>query len=116
VISALPLGLVKVVAKAVWRDDEEDVELSSVALVDARPADLDTVRFELLLRPLDVGHQDRGAVLRRVAAVNGKPESNAVALEDDGRIRIGAPLDFGQAERRGVPSSRSATGSASTSF
>src|SRR5687767_15997602 len=93
----------KVVAEAVWCDDEEDLERSSVALVCARLSDLDTVGFELLLRPLDVGHLDRGAVLRGVAAIDGKPQSHAVAFENDGRMRIGAPLDFGEAERLGVP-------------
>ena len=71
----------KVVAEAVRCDDEEDPEFSSVALVYPRLADLDTVRFELLLRPLDIRHEDRGAVLRGVASIDGKAEANAVPLE-----------------------------------
>src|SRR5688572_19001605 len=76
-LSLLWQGLVEVVAQAVWCDDEEDPELPFVLLVYARLSDLDTVCFELLLRPLDVGHEDRGAVLRGVASIDGKAESNA---------------------------------------
>src|SRR5581483_9634846 len=96
-------GLVEAEAESVGCDDEEDVTLPTVSLFDPHVPDVEACRFNLSLGTIDVGHMDRGAVLRRVAAGEREPDPDAIPLEDHRLVRLVPPLHLPQTERVAVP-------------
>ena len=71
----------EVVAEAIRGDDKKDLGFLTVVLVHAPISDLDLFRFQLLPCAVDVGYENGCAFIAGVAAINGEPDSNAVALQ-----------------------------------
>src|SRR6478609_12155795 len=97
---------VKVVAKRIGSDDEKHLELLVAARIDPRVAQVDATSFQLGLHRGNSGYQNRGAILRGVAAGNRESDTHSVALQNDGRYRILPPFHFSHAEVRRVPAGR----------
>src|SRR5687768_15790940 len=93
----------EVVAKAVRRGDEEDLELPAVLFVDSPVADLHTVAFELRPCGVDVAHENRCTILRAIAAIDGEPDAGAVAFHDDGGLGRGVTCYLDHPEMLRVP-------------
>jgi hypothetical protein len=96
-------GLVKIVAQAVWRDDEKHLELPPVSLIHAPVPDLSSFGLELLLNPANVRDQHGRSILGRISSGDGKTDSSAIALQNHGRDRLLQLLDFGHAEMFAIP-------------
>src|SRR6266404_1857690 len=93
----------KVVAQPVGRDDEEYLILLTISLIHAPVPDFGSLRLELILHASNVRDQHRRAILRRISAIDGKTDPNAIALKNDRRDRLVEPLDFGHAEMLAIP-------------
>ena len=73
-------SLMEIVAEPIRCDHEEHLVLAIVALVDAPAPGLHAVRLQLVASALDVGHENGGTVLARVATVYGETDSYTVAF------------------------------------